>query len=1391
MVTEYKNTIGSFTRNLLLQSKALGTTPWADVGSIVSTDNNGTGPTGAVDACLLDSVASGDSVTQDVGTGAWTGDPILTFSVYVLNDTATSTKIKLTANSTSPVETTIEINWSGATATSVETTSQGAGVHDYYLRPVNPEHGLAYRRAVVNLDFAEAAATATKVTIEIIPDNDGDTGQAHFWGAQLEEGPLDSEIQHQTNVDLWTGDYADIADWKASTETIDLVAADERYVGMLLPGTHVLPSGGITFTGNTTDVTRYRHLTTTQYDSATYPQYDDIGHRYLPEKLGPHLVEMVWADTGDESGIEISEEHFRLSNIGLVCNESTAGVTAGNKIGVEVMADDVIVYQTHVIGREGIDVGAGSSFAGVQVGDSSGPAFIEDVVLREVIVQGSPEGKKGLQAGVVLNLYTKRGEIYNCAVSDVTAGNARGFHFFPSIQGSPLGTDNVKLYNCWATNCLNPVTDSGACFFGGALYSDDSVDPSVKGFGYCVCTDNSLRATNWTGDGSFADNTTDPDDAHKAVAGYVPGAVWGVSPTAVMLNSAAQDYHPRGFSPCLDAGTDLTTEFDDATKGPGSTRDFEDTLRGTGLWDIGPYFDYTVPSTTTAATELVYSIGSNQGIDARHYSTIQLWLDGIGRSPVADNERIIGELYAESAFVLAATQTIKNHVTSRLRSITLRANSEHRRDPVAKAGALVQHGDIASNPAAFDIRAQHVRLEGFGIEKTTTGATAERAVMVRGADAALDALFLEWDDGSAADNKTIEVVGNRATLSNCVGKGSATTNKGPVTIFATRDCDRAKIINCIADTVNGNHTERIGFDVGLLSLRPLVANSVGLNVGTGNKATYTSAIGGTDWTAAGTGSTSLNTGDTTDPDGGNTASKLDDTGGGDYFTESQSWAGETLVVGKEYSVSVHFKEGTSDDVRLWFSHLSPISDRCEAQYKWSTGVLTLVQTGVVTEAVATVELLENGWIRLALTMPYLSGHTGLQYALYAASNGTADTGTAYAWGMQAQRGPVTAYRANLTTVPIGDDFKNNTTLPDDGVMTHCASRDTSARGLMPQLMFDDSVYFLGASSDDYRIGPTSPAFLSGLNTLLFVPRDFASDARTAPVVRGVFAKVFAADLVYADPLGPEMVLAQAVEVIRADGTVVRVTSNSEPVTYDGFSYTPDAAAAMSAVRSELGFRPTSADISGAISADAITAEDMAAGLYDNAKVIERTIDPSQPWKRRVFKRVFRLGKIQHEDNQYSAQMSGVMTAMREVTGSRVAVECDYLLGSGECGVDLSDLIEYDLRIESVTDQTTFAAHVDDINATRADDYFGNGTVLFFTGSNAGLEFRVKSYTKATRLIVLTAKAPLALAVGDRFQMTPGCWHRYTLDCVTKWTNGRRFGGAEAFPGTGRTKEDAL
>jgi uncharacterized phage protein (TIGR02218 family) len=79
-------------------------------------------------------------------------------------------------------------------------------------------------------------------------------------------------------------------------------------------------------------------------------------------------------------------------------------------------------------------------------------------------------------------------------------------------------------------------------------------------------------------------------------------------------------------------------------------------------------------------------------------------------------------------------------------------------------------------------------------------------------------------------------------------------------------------------------------------------------------------------------------------------------------------------------------------------------------------------------------------------------------------------------------------------------------------------------------------------------------------------------------------------------------LAKCVVIERRDGQKLGFTSHDITLTFEGVIFEPDTGVETSETASHLGFAVGGLDIAGALQSDALNEDDLAAGLFDDAKV---------------------------------------------------------------------------------------------------------------------------------------------------------------------------------------------
>jgi uncharacterized phage protein (TIGR02218 family) len=155
-----------------------------------------------------------------------------------------------------------------------------------------------------------------------------------------------------------------------------------------------------------------------------------------------------------------------------------------------------------------------------------------------------------------------------------------------------------------------------------------------------------------------------------------------------------------------------------------------------------------------------------------------------------------------------------------------------------------------------------------------------------------------------------------------------------------------------------------------------------------------------------------------------------------------------------------------------------------------------------------------------------------------------------------------------------------------------------------------------------------------------------------------------------------------------------------------------------------------------------------------------------------------IGKTTVKDDRYTAEMMMLVDALNQAVGKTYTPACPKKFGGQEyagCGVALGPITKTG-TITHVTSNSVFR----DSTRAEAADYFGEGTIAFTTGANAGLKpMEIKTHA-ADGTITTHEAFHYPVAVGDAYTLIPGCRKRLE-DCRDKWANVVNFGGFSYVP----------
>ena len=262
-----------------------------------------------------------------------------------------------------------------------------------------------------------------------------------------------------------------------------------------------------------------------------------------------------------------------------------------------------------------------------------------------------------------------------------------------------------------------------------------------------------------------------------------------------------------------------------------------------------------------------------------------------------------------------------------------------------------------------------------------------------------------------------------------------------------------------------------------------------------------------------------------------------------------------------------------------------------------------------------------------------------------------------------------------------------------------------------------------------------------------------------------------------------------------DSPVVRLAGYPVELTMsNGEVYQTESGYEFSGYDATSTFASSSVDLSGILQAGAVSRDDLASGVYDNARVYLFATSWTAPIEDEEPLALMFWGKVDFSDDRYTVQLMSAIDVLSQSTGRTYAPSCPWTLfdetldghvlpwtqskctgsRSAQDGPLIGDF-KVAGTLTGVTDQYRFS----DSARTEPSDWFAYGSIRFTTGPNAGLKpIQIKSY--AAGVIELHEAAFYLPAAGDSYEMIPGC-RKDASACKDKWSNKINFGGQDHVP----------
>lgn len=262
--------------------------------------------------------------------------------------------------------------------------------------------------------------------------------------------------------------------------------------------------------------------------------------------------------------------------------------------------------------------------------------------------------------------------------------------------------------------------------------------------------------------------------------------------------------------------------------------------------------------------------------------------------------------------------------------------------------------------------------------------------------------------------------------------------------------------------------------------------------------------------------------------------------------------------------------------------------------------------------------------------------------------------------------------------------------------------------------------------------------------------------------------------------GGETTLARAWAVKRKDGVVLGFTDHDRNLSFDGIVFRADTGMVARALSQSTGLSVDNSSAAGALSSDAISEEDIAAGRYDGAALTIWMVNWADV-SMRVPVFAGTLGEISCKGNLFEAELRGLAEALNQPRGRAYQRDCSAVLGDAACGFDTARTgFSAVTPIVDVKDDTVICCQgLGDF----ADGWFCRGRLEVQTGDAKGLSREIERdrFADGMRVIDLRTEIRAPISVGDEVRLVAGCDKRPET-CRAKFANFPNFRGFPHIPG---------
>jgi uncharacterized phage protein (TIGR02218 family) len=256
-------------------------------------------------------------------------------------------------------------------------------------------------------------------------------------------------------------------------------------------------------------------------------------------------------------------------------------------------------------------------------------------------------------------------------------------------------------------------------------------------------------------------------------------------------------------------------------------------------------------------------------------------------------------------------------------------------------------------------------------------------------------------------------------------------------------------------------------------------------------------------------------------------------------------------------------------------------------------------------------------------------------------------------------------------------------------------------------------------------------------------------------------------------------LARCLRIERHDRKIIALTEHDVDLMIGGVNYQSVVGYVPTAISTQDKGAINSVDIEGILSTAGVSREDIAAGLFNHAKIFIFEVN-YENLSQGILPLISGFwGECQLHDNHYVTEFRSLSQVLQRIVGELYSTNCRAQLGDARCQVDLANL-----TIEGVV--ATVKNHASFIAAgfDQPADYFRYGLLTWQQGKNAGLSMEVKSFIpeeNQNHCFQLVQPMLYPIEIGDIFCVITGC-DKSLSTCKSRFNNVVNFRGEPFIPG---------